>query len=188
MFIFLGITSCIDSSAIEQSNVSTDHVTNDIPNNNVTIGDNYNQIFYGEWEITSYIEGGRFSNPQEAKNFIGSSIKFMENAVIVDNTQVIKNPTYCCVLVDTKEQNYFWKYFFPNNPSDIIIQDSPYFAYIYIGNSLDIQESTTNDVLRYMNGFYIKDSETLIFDGSFGFLEMKRLSYPEGYESRIGGV
>ena len=148
----------------------------------------YFQIFYGSWEITSFIPGGRFSKADDASCYIGSILELSEEKIKADDVIAISDPDYCCVLVKTEDCQYFWKYFYPDEPSDVINIDSPYFAYVYLNNVLDIRENHVNDILRYMNGFYIKDSETLIFDGSFGLLEMRRLSYPNDYKAQIGGI
>lgn len=155
---------------------------------NLTPEPNYSQLFYGSWKITSFIPGGRFADQNEAEKYIGSTINFSEKEITINNTAVLGNPTYECVLVDTNERDYFWKYFFPDDPSEVLHLDSPYFAYIVVQNSLDAAENPNNDLLHYMNGFYIKDANTLVFDGSFGMLEMQRISYPPDYQNEIGGV
>ena len=154
----------------------------------LTIGEYNHQIFYGGWEITSFIPGGRFAEEEEAEKYIGTTIAFSFEEVTVDKTVVLENPLYKCVLINTEDRHYFRQYYSPDNPSDVIHTDSPYFAYVYIDNGLDIKENLNNNLLRYMEGFYIRDVDTLVFDGSFGLLKLQRISHPPNYQDYIGGV
>lgn len=147
----------------------------------------YHQLFFGTWEVSAYIPGGRFSNQEKAETYIGIVIEFSDTYINVDSETVL-TPKYSCTLVETKDRHDFWGYYFPNEDADVLDLDAPYFAYVYLDNVEEMRQFSDDNILHYMNGFYIKDAETLVFDGGFGLLEMRRISYPEDYESRIGGV
>jgi hypothetical protein len=147
----------------------------------------FHQIFYGTWEVHNFIPGGRYSDQEEMERFVGTIIEFSEYSISVNSASAV-DVEYVCVLVNTDDRSLFWRYYYPDNPSDVLNLDSPYFAYIYFNNRLDLQLKDENEILNYMDGFYIKDSETLIFNSTKGLLKMTRIAYPEDYQNKIGGV
>ena len=189
----LCLTSCSNNDTLSPSD---DELPENMPtqeivpskNDGIVPSEDYHQIFHGTWEITQFIPGGRFSEKDKAETLIGNFVEFSAERIAVNDTILIESPQYFCVLVATEDSHRFWKYFYPDDPSDVLNLESPYFAYIYVRKHFAASENESNNVLGYMRGFYIKDSETLVFDSSVGLLEMKRLSYLEGYESRIEGV
>ena len=162
---------------------------NDNIGNRKSLGleDHYHQIFYGEWQIVDYIPGGRFSNPDVAINYLGSIVGFYHDKILIDTSLVLQNPSYMCVLIASEDCHRFWKYFYPDDPESVVHANSYYFAYVYVLTPAEALEDG-NDLLQYMNGFYIKDNDTLVFNGSFGLLEMSRVSYVDGYHGMIEGV
>ena len=192
ILISVFLTNCSDSSVMDKDQETSfllqknDEEINSV--NDIALGANHHQIFYGNWVIVSFISGGRFSDPSEADKYIGSFIEFGPEQIRIDGEHVIEYPQYSCIIVNTEERHFFWNYFFPDNDSDVVNIECPYFVYIYLHNKINILNVSENDILYHMNGFYIKDSETLIFDGGFGLLKMERISYPVGYKDWIGGI
>jgi hypothetical protein len=187
-FFILNLENYISRCSVDPTNLSEASDLNSSGSiANVGCSSHYFQIFYGKWKVTRFIPGGRFSKPDEASCYVESIIEISDKSINIDDVTVISEPEYFCVLVKTEDHQLFGKYFSPDEPADVIDLDNPYFAYIYLNNVLNIRDNPANDILRYMNGFYVKDSETLILDCSFGLLEMRRLSYPNDYKARIGG-
>ena len=69
-----------DSSVITDERADTD--------DSIEPDTHYHQVFFGLWEVVDFIPGGRFSDPDKAREYIGSTVCFIKNEVQVDEEVV----------------------------------------------------------------------------------------------------
>jgi len=157
---------------------STDFLTSE-----VIVSAHNSQIFFGQWETTEFIPGGRFSSLEKAEKYLGHTVYLNEKSIIIDGEMVLENPQFSCVLVAMEDRNYIWGQYAPDDYGQVLNLDSPYFAYILIGNPLDAVAGYDG----WLNGFYILDQDTITIDTSEGLIRLTRLSYEDNYQNEIMG-
>jgi hypothetical protein len=155
--------------------------------------DRFHQLFYGEWKLIEALDyGGRKIDKERAEELsnilVGERITFSDNSA-TDSAGKYSDIEYQCEIVESSDLYIFLGNASFVNETDIINSYMPYFVYMSfpfeVRNEILTPELST---LWYMEGFFIKDAETLVFDAGDCMVEMKRLAYPEYYPGEIGGV
>lgn len=155
--------------------------------------DGFHQLFYGEWELLEALDySGRKIDKERAEELsnilVGERIIFSDNSA-TDSAGKYSDVEYQCEIVESSDLYIFLGNASFVNETDVITSYMPYFVYISfpfeVRNEILTPELST---LWYMEGFFIKDAETLVFDAGDCMIEMKRLAYPEYYPGKIGGV
>jgi len=144
------------------------------------------QIYYGEWIVTKHITGGRFEPEADIEKYFGEIIEYSARTIKLNGEIIAEAPIYLTTIVNIEERAFFNKYLYPDNDADVFAVDSPYFASIAVKNLQNFSDGEA-DYSRFCE-FYVKDADTLVLRHFGGLLEMKRVSYPEGYLESIGGV
>lgn len=164
----------INDHYVEPSDVSSDFIA---------ISRYNSQLFYGEWEVTQIINGGRFFSSEKLEPYLGCVVSFSRDCITVNEKAIVEAPNYEVILVSSEDAYYLFKNDSPDSFDEILDASNDYFAYINIENTLE--HSNGNSI--FIVGFTIRDTNTLALQTNYGFLKLARLNYPENYRDNIIG-
>lgn len=149
----------------------------------VNLSENDYQIFYGVWEICRVIPGGFKDDSKDPNQYLGNSFYFDVQEIRINDSTVIKSPSYKCTVIAREDYNQFLSRSHPYDESDVIIDCAPYLVYFTVSLQDTIVNSKSSLDNIWSEGFYIKDANTLIMNSSHGLLELKRTGFTSDYEA-----
>ena len=122
--------------------------------------DDYYQLFYGEWEVTNFIRGSRVGKYEQ--DIIGEVVTFNQKTIATSGGIYMEAPEYMAEIVPMSQWHNYCEPGVPNKEALVFDKDAPYFVHVWISNSGADQDN------MWIESFYIKDENTLVFDAMVG--------------------
>lgn len=149
---------------------------------------NYN-LFYGDWEVSGFLEGGKGYDPRILSKYIGTKITCYENELIINDNSYPINQYVPYVIAMQDREFFIGSDYMPDDENQLFDIESAYFVAFTIDINL-INSSPKDDVIL-QSQIIVKDNETIVLKtlgGCGGYLTLKRTGFLNNIEVKIPPV